>query len=295
MKARLVLLASVIALTVLYFICFAVVSGALFAGVPQPANEGGNPALGLLALSFLNTLVLTYLIRRSSATSWKLIAGVFVVLFGISTVMSQIETAVFVTTLPPGMLPRIFLTGGIVAAAFSPLAVLILKRRRDRASRNDNARVPVSIAEWTWKTALIIAIYVIIYFTFGYFIAWQSAAVRAYYGGTEPHGFITQMINTVRETPWLLGLQAVRAVLWMFLGLVIIRLLKRPWWEAGLIVALSFCILMNTQLLIPNPFMPKEVRMVHLLETATSNFLFGCLLVWVLSLGSNSARQFKTT
>jgi hypothetical protein len=294
MKARLILLASVVALTVLYFICFAVVSGFLFAGLAQPTSEGGNEVLGLLALSFLNTLVLTYLIRRSRAPSWKLIVGVFVVLFGISTVMSQIETAVFVTQLPPGMLSRIFLTGAIVAAAFSPLAVLILKRRNERGAEADHSRVPTSVGEWAWKAALIIAIYVIIYFTFGYFIAWQSAAVRAYYGGTEPHGFISQMLVTVRDMPWLVALQAARAILWMVLGVVIIRLLKRSWWEAGLLVALSFCILMNTQLLIPNPFMPKEVRMVHLLETATSNFLFGCLLVWVLSLGSNS-RQFKTT
>jgi len=39
---------------------------------------------------------------------------------------------------------------------------------------------------------------------------------------------------------------------------------------------------MNSQLLLPNPFMPREVRMVHLVETASSNFLFGWLIVLVL-------------
>jgi hypothetical protein len=38
----------------------------------------------------------------------------------------------------------------------------------------------------------------------------------------------------------------------------------------------------NSQLLLPNPLMPAEVRMVHLVETASSNFLFGWLLVWLL-------------
>jgi len=41
-------------------------------------------------------------------------------------------------------------------------------------------------------------------------------------------------------------------------------------------------VVMNSQLLLPNPLMPQEVRMVHLLETATSNFLFGWFVVWVL-------------
>jgi hypothetical protein len=39
---------------------------------------------------------------------------------------------------------------------------------------------------------------------------------------------------------------------------------------------------MNTQLLLPNPLMPYEVRMTHLLETASSNFIFGFVLVWFL-------------
>jgi hypothetical protein len=39
---------------------------------------------------------------------------------------------------------------------------------------------------------------------------------------------------------------------------------------------------MTSQLLLPNPLMPAEVRMAHLLETSTSNFLFGWLVVLIL-------------
>jgi hypothetical protein len=48
---------------------------------------------------------------------------------------------------------------------------------------------------------------------------------------------------------------------------------------------------MNSQMLIPNPFMPAEVRMAHFLETASSNFLFGWLLVWVLFSCRKSTRH----
>jgi hypothetical protein len=293
MKSAVMLVISVIALTVLYFICFAVVSAALFAGTNAPASDQTNGALALLIVSFLNTVVLTYLIRRSRTSGLKLIASVFVVMFGVVTVMPQIETAFFVTRLPPGILPRIFLSGAIVAAAFSVLAVLILKRRKDSATEFDKSIEAAPIVGWAWKASLIIAIYLILYFSFGYFIAWQNAAVRAYYGGTDPHGFFVQMMSTVRDTPSLLALQVARAGLWTILGIVVIRTLKRSWWEAGLMVALLFSVVMNSQLLIPNPYMPEEVRMVHLLETATSNFLFGCLLVWVLSLRSSPAQQLK--
>jgi len=86
----------------------------------------------------------------------------------------------------------------------------------------------------------------------------------------------------LRDTPMLLPLQAARALMWTALAVLIIRMMKGEWWEAGLAVALSFTVLMNSQLLLPNPLMPQEVRMVHLLETASSNFLFGWLVVFVL-------------
>lgn len=35
---------------------------------------------------------------------------------------------------------------------------------------------------------------------------------------------------------------------------------------------------MNAPLPLPNPYMPEAVRMAHLVEAASSNFLFGWLL-----------------
>ena len=58
-------------------------------------------------------------------------------------------------------------------------------------------------------------------------------------------------------------------------------MMKGKWWEAGLAVALLFA-MTSAQLLIPNPLMPLAVRMAHLLETATSNFLFGWLIAAIL-------------
>jgi hypothetical protein len=280
-------------LIVLYFICFSVVSGVLFSSIAEtPAPDQANAAAALFIVSCLNASVLAYVILRSNWAGWKLVGAVFVVLFGVTTVMPQIETAYFVTRLPPGILPRIILSGALVAAIFSPLAVLILgKRKHDSPKSSGEARLHLTAGEWAWKVSLIALVYLTLYFTFGYFIAWQNAAVRAYYGGSDPGSFLAQMISVPREMPWLLPLQVLRAMLWTVLAVVVIRMLKGPWWEAGLTVALLFSVVMNSLLLIPNVFMPQEVRMVHLLETATSNFLFGLIVVWVLGLGGTQARS----
>jgi hypothetical protein len=202
------------------------------------------------------------------------------VFFGVSTVMPQIESAYFITRLPPGMLPRLFLAGLIIAAIFAPLAVLILGKAK--RSTNEPSPLKISIA----KLLLIVVAYLILYFTFGYFIAWKNPAVRAYYGGSDPSGFISHITNLLRGEPMLFLLQAVRALLWTAIALPVIKMLKGEWWERGLAVALLFAV-MTSQLLLPNPLMPTEVRMVHLLETATSNFLFGWIVVVIYSWRSN--------
>jgi hypothetical protein len=214
------------------------------------------------------------------------------VFYGVMTVMPQIETAFFLTRLPPGMLPRLFLSGAIIAALFSSLAVLILgKRRSNPTESNRHSRLDMPVGEWVGKLSLIVIAYLVIYFTFGYFIAWKSAAVRAYYGGDDPGSFLAQMRTVVRDTPLLLPLQVARAILWTAIAVPVIRMMKGQWWEAGLAVALLFAVVMNSQLLLPNPLMPQEVRMVHLLETATSNFLFGWLIVLILRGWRQSATE----
>jgi hypothetical protein len=51
--------------------------------------------------------------------------------------------------------------------------------------------------------------------------------------------------------------------------------------EKALAVGSLFAVVMNTSLLLPNPYMPYAVRMVHLVETASSNFVFGVIVGWL--------------
>jgi hypothetical protein len=159
------------AVTIVYFICFVVVSGALLAPASKPDGpaDAGATLLALFLVSLINAAVWTYVILRSRWTGWKLMLTVFFVFYGVSTVMPQIESAYFITRLPPGMLPRLFLAGLILAAIFSPLAVLILGKARP--SINTTLPLKMSPTAWIGNLLLIVVAYLILYFTFGYFIA----------------------------------------------------------------------------------------------------------------------------
>jgi len=281
-----------VAVTILYFVTFVVVSGALLANAalqPDPA-EAGRTLLALFVVSLITAAVWSYVIRRARWTGWKLTVAMIAVFYGVNTLMPQIETAYFVTRLPPGMLPRLFIAGAIMAVIFVPLAVLILGKARSQ--ENESPPRPQTRALIP-KLLVIVIAYVIIYFTFGYFVAWRSPAVREFYGGGELTGFITQLANVLRNEPLLVLLQAVRALLWTALALPIIRMMKGERWEAGLAVALLFATT-SAQLLLPNPLMPFEVRMAHLLETVTSNFLFGWLIVIVICTSKQAVAPLVT-
>jgi len=285
MKTAFTIALKVIALTIILFICFAVAGGIV--GVQdnsQAPEQAGAAGMALLIACFLDTLVLTHIILRSRWAGWRLMATVFFVFYGVMTFMSQIESAVFITRLPPGVLPRLFLMGVLIAAPFSALAVLILgKRKAEPVTAEPNTRLVMPANEWVWKLAVIALAYLILYFTFGYFIAWRNPAVREYYGGIDEGSFFAHMGALVGNTFWLIPFQVARAMIWIAIALPVIRMLKGQWPETALAIGLLFAVLMNAQLLLPNPYMPEAVRIAHLMETASSNFIFGFLAGWLFT------------
>ncbi len=287
MKTAISIVLKVITLTAILFICFAVASAAagLQVNVSAPENSGSAAGL-LLADCLLCTLVLTYLVLRSRWAGWRLVATVFFVFYGVMTFMSQIETAVFITRLPEGMLPRLFLMGALIAAPYSALAVLVLgKRKADVADDlKPNPRLLMPTRQWAWRLAAIALAYLILYFTFGYFIAWRTPAVPTYYGGVDEGSFFARMSVVLTDTFWLIPFQILRAMLWVAIALPVVRMMKGRWQETALTLGLLFSVLMSAHLLLPNPYMPEAVRMAHLMETASSNFIFGLLVGWLLTL-----------
>jgi hypothetical protein len=285
MKTVAFIVPRVVALTIILFICLAVAGGVVgLAGNSQTSEQASASVLRLLAVCLLETTVVAYLILRSRWTGWRLMAAIFLVFYGVTTFMSQIESAVFLTRLPSGTVPRLFLMGALIAAPFSVLSVLILgKRKAETVDAEPNSRLVMPPSEWAWKLVVIAITYLILYFTFGYFIAWRNPAVREYYGGIDEGGFLGQMGRVLRNTPWLIPFQIVRAMCWVALALPVIRMLKVQRTETALAIGLLFAVVMNAQLLLPNPYMPEPVRLAHLIETASSNFIFGVLIGWLLT------------
>ncbi|MEE8169891.1 MAG: hypothetical protein V3T70_05025 [Phycisphaerae bacterium] len=253
-----------------------------------PAGQT-KAALGLLAACFLQSSVLAYVIKRSRWHGLRLAFTIFAVLFGLTAIMTHVETLVFMrSVIAEGVLPRLIGMSFVTAALFAPLAVLVLGKFRSTPTQPQPAPHPAVRMKGLINCLLAaIGVYVVLYFTFGYFIVWQDAAARAFYGG-DPNADVASaaslsgLVRMFTGQPRLVLLQSARALMWVAIAWPVVRMMTGGAAQAALAVALLFGVLFPSQLLVPNPWMPDHLRWLHLLETSTSTFLFGLFVGWTL-------------
>jgi hypothetical protein len=272
------------------FIGFFMIGSMAVAGV-MPDTAISEPGLapatsGLLVIALADLLVIGALILTSRWSGWKLAVSLSLAYYGAVTFLMQIETWWFLSsiTVGPQLLPRLFLMGIPTAFLFIPLAVWILGKGRTTADTSPNLALVMSAKQWIWKLAAIAVAYLILYWGAGYFIAWQNPELRAFYGQPgEALPFFTHTANTLRNGPMLFPFQILRALLWTLCALPIIRGSKvNAWWTAVLVGSL-FSVPQNVGHILANPLIPiASVRLSHLVETASSTFIFGTIVVWLL-------------
>ena len=276
MKKTLALILKLIGLTALFFIFY--MAGSALLGTVMVRED---PAMQMAALKavpivcLVDTLVLALVILRSNWNGWRLMLATSVSYYGVQTVMAQIESAYFGPALgiSAAMVRGLFMQSLPVVLIFIPLAVLILGKGRGNADADPTAaqRLNMPVLQWAWKLAVIAVVYVILYFLFGYFVAWSNPALSAMYG----NGADQQIFALNHLVPLQLG----RGILWALFTLPLIRMTKGSPWQIAIIAGLLLALPMNISHVIPNPIMPDpSVRLSHFIETATSNFIFGTLL-----------------
>ncbi|MRG77634.1 MAG: hypothetical protein C5S33_07730 [ANME-2 cluster archaeon] len=275
----------IVVLTLLLFVCYSIASVAVGLTDTTQTAEPMDGIVALLVVCALETIVLSYIIIRSRWTGWQLVVTIFFVFYGVKTFLTLSETILFlyylVDILPAEMIYKLFMQGAIIAALFSPLAVLIHGRMKGaEESPEPNRRLVMPWTEWVWKLILIAVIYVVIYFSSGMFVFEPLAgeAFQEFYVGLQ-------------LPAWIIPLQMARAMIFTSLALPVIRMMKGEWWEAGLAVALLFSVLMSAQLLLAWEFMPERIRMAHFVELSSSGFLFGWIVVWLFNRHHGSLRE----
>lgn len=287
-KSVLKFFALLVPLTIIFLVFF--IGGAMLFPPELPQNAQTEPGpiptpFDILVVGLGHTLPLMLLLWNARLYGWKLYAASAFTYYGLVTFMSQIETAFFLTslTVSQAALVNLFLMGLPPALLFIPVAMLILGKWKRPVNEEPMQPFQFSIHQWVWKLAIIAFAYLVLYFGAGYFIAWQNPELRAFYHGEDPGSFFLQMANIFRNDPSLPPFQVLRALLWTLFALPAIRMTRGKPWQVALIVGLLISVPMNIGHLMPNPLIPfNSVRISHMIETSSSNFVFGLILAWLL-------------
>ncbi len=248
-------------------------------------NEtSGSTDLWLLTTCLINTAAVLFFIFHTRIRGLKLTSALFLIIFGIQYFMSQIETLWFNDSLkmPINTILMLVTGGAIMSIMFSLTATWLTGNFKK--SDQPEVKIPKPEIRTLFKPIAWLAIIVwpLVYFIAGYFIAWQFAAIREYYSGSsEMESLFVMMKENV--VSGLYFFQILRGVLWVSIAILVFMSTTGSWIHKGLIMGLLLSCLGCSQLLLPNPIMPEMVRLGHLLETSTSNFIWGFILSWFLA------------
>ena len=159
---------------------------------------------------------------NTSRRGIKRVAGIPGAVFLVTSFMTQIETLFFGAAF--AALAKMNVVFTMLAQLPSIIAATLLSVRffgeKAPASRK-NLALPFSA--FIPSIAIIGAIYVAIYFLFGYLAAWQFEELRIFYSGSaENAGFIGQLMNNLHDNAIIYPFQFIRG---MFFAVCVLPLL----------------------------------------------------------------------
>lgn len=238
--------------------------------LPPPPVDGPLTVMqAFLVVNGLIAVALSLVATISRVRGWRLAVLLFVAFFSIGVGMMQIETLWFNDSLKlPLDAIGALVADGTIAAAITAIAGALLFW----PARAEALPVPANL---TKRIVIMAILYVFIYYGFGSLIAWQSAAVRAYY----ENGIHIQFVPTVL-------FQILRGTLWAIIALFIVTRLQGSLARRALVMGFLFSVLTAAQLLYPTPFFPWAVRAAHLMEVGSSEFVYGIIATLVLLSGA---------
>ena len=242
----------------------------------------GNP---LLWNTVVNALLVFWLVKRSPYKGMKLFLQISIPLFFVQTFQTQIETLYFIDAFPllKGNFEayKIILRGLLESVLFSSFAVLVTGRLK--ITGGQPSRFVIKSDRMLNRALWLGAIYVILYVTFGYFVAWQSQELRLFYGGpARLNTYFNQLRSMLLDKPDLPFFQYCRGLLWIAFLIPIFKGFTGGRKELIVFSALYMGLMPTVQLAFANPLMPPQVCFFHFIEVSVSNAIFGALTGYVI-------------
>ncbi|MEJ1239717.1 hypothetical protein WBG78_16390 [Chryseolinea sp. T2] len=287
MKTMMKFLLLVFLTTIAFFVVSALMP---YSTAFKAINQSADPSVALYILATISWTCFTivYIVKRSRWEKKKLMIVLPLMLFLVLSFMMQIETMFFghaFKVLTIGDILLIMIANGTVPLVAAPLSLILFRRKDIRTGLGPAYMASASnlfgSQSLLIKLALTGIIYVVIYFVFGYFVAWQVSDLRAFYTGRETdNGFIGGLIDNLRDRPVIFPFQFFRGVLFGLFVLPLAQMFSNQPRTLLISLLLVFSTVSIT-LIIPNALFPDSVRWGHFREMMSSMSVFAVVVWWI--------------
>jgi hypothetical protein len=222
---------------------------------------------GFVANLMIASLLVFY-VSVSVLRGIKLAFALFLLYFLIGFFNILIEAYIFNVTERPITLNIIY-TGFIVTLIYAPILVFLFDKWEGSSNRINFIRRPV--LSWVWRIIVSDLLYLFFYLLAGFILYAVYPPLMDFYEGKIPP--FELMIST----------QFYRAVVFIFVALLILRTTDISILEKALYVGIFFTIVGGiAPLITPSEHMPGYIRLGHAFEVAVSNFSYGFVISYLL-------------
>ena len=224
-----------------------------------------------------------YIVSHARWRGLLLITVVTGVIFFVASFMTQVETLFFNHAFPVLTKQDVFLIA--LSGLFPLLAAVPLTARLFNKKDAPPARFAkkYTIGGLFLPVLSLGLVYVVIYFLFGYFVAWQNEALRLFYSGTmENEGFWGQLVRNWETYAIIYPFQFIRGILFALAAIPLLYLTKGS--NRHFVISVCLVYLCTAiVLIIPNVLFPDTVRWGHFIEMTSSMLLFGLITGFTLA------------
>ncbi|MGB5243706.1 MAG: hypothetical protein WBN50_08815 [Lutimonas sp.] len=221
---------------------------------------------------FLSDLMVVFLLClvaiNNKYDSYKLIAIIFMIFFGVGSFNILIEAYIFNVTDQTETLQQILLNA-FEMAIFSIFFIKFIVKKSDSQSISFERR---KFGSWLWRIFSGNILYLFLYILAGMILYLSMPRLNEFYGDKIPP------MELIIKTQIFL-----RAFVFMAIAVLINRTVVLPKYQKAVLVGLIFSVIGGiAPLIVPNELMPQFVRIGHGYEVGISNFLYGFLLSLLL-------------
>ncbi len=227
-----------------------------------------NRMLWAILANFLIVLVLGFYVYHSAIKKLKLVLSVFVIHYLIGHFNLSIEAYIFNVTDRSKTIEEM-LHGFFVAILFAPIFVYLLTNwDGQKVMANFKSR---PIMGWAWRVPVGVFLYLIFYLAAGMILQTTYPELMDFYKDKLPPFDV--MIIT----------QFPRGLIFVAVAILVLRTSTLPLIKKIFLIGSIFSVLGAIAPLIPpSEFMPANIRLVHGIEVGISNFIYGCVLGYLL-------------